>query len=106
MCETIDTDDTGAATALTSTCAFFAIIIPLTLDFLTFVEPLSQLTTAGSVTEIIALPPSDGDVTVNPPSNVMSVMFETDPHPSLSARPGPVEPAPVSAADLPQYTTS
>ena len=56
MCETIDTDDTGAATALTSTCAFFAIIIPLTLDFL-FAEPLSQLTTAGSVTEIIALPP-------------------------------------------------
>ena len=58
--ETTVTLAAGGLTALTSTCAFFAIMIPLTFDFLTLIEPLSQLTTAGRFSETIASPPSVG----------------------------------------------
>ena len=100
--ETTVTLAAGGLTALTSTCAFFAIMIPFTLDFLTLIEPLSQLTTAGRFSETIASPPSVGYETVNASANFTSVALDTDAQPSLSAIPGPVEPAPVSAADLPQ----
>jgi len=102
VCETIVTEEEGALAETTLTCALFAIIIPLTLGFRTLTLPLSHEITALPETEIIAYWFSTGEVTVNPPSKDASVMFETLAHPSLSAIPGPVEPAPVSAAVLPQ----
>ena len=106
LCDTMVTLEILGLTLLTSTCALFAIIIPLTFGFLTFMAPLSQLTTTGVATLIIASPPSAGAVTVSPSANVMPVTLETEAQPNFSATPGPVEPEPVSAEDLPQYTTS
>ena len=81
-------------------------MIPLTFGFLTFVEPLSHEITEFPETETFAEPPSAGVETVTPPPKEASVMFDPLAHPNLSTTPGPVEPAPVSAAVLPQYATS
>ena len=99
---TILTVTAGALSLRTSTCALFAIIIPLTLGLRTLNAPLSQLITAGSGIETLAEPPSTGQVTFTPLSNEMSVILEMLAQPSLSATPGQVDPAPVSAAALPQ----
>ena len=64
--------------------------------------PLSQETTAGRGTLIRAFPPADGVTTESCSPNSTLVVFETEAQPSRSANPGPVEPAPVSAADFPQ----
>ena len=101
-CETILTVDSLSCTSLTSMGAFFAIIIPFTFGLRTFEEPLSHEITAGRDTSMTAFPPSAGLLTVMVSPNFMSVTFETEHHPSLSATPGPVDPAPVSAADFPQ----
>ena len=77
-------------------------MIPLTFGFRTLKFPLSQEITALPDTDILASPFSTGAVTVSPPSNDASVMLETLDQPRRSATPGPVEPAPVSAAVLPQ----
>ena len=58
--------------------------------------------TAFPESETFAEPPSTGVVTVTPPANEASEMFDTLAQPNLSAIPGPVEPAPVSAAVFPQ----
>ena len=100
------TVEDGASAVITLTCALFAIIIPFTFGFRTFMLPLSQDMTALPDTETLAEPASTGVVTKIPVSNEASVMLETLAQPSLSANPGPVEPAPVSAAVFPQYTTS
>mgnify|MGYP004097904009 CR=1 FL=1 len=94
--------DDGASALTTLTCALLAIIIPLTFGFRTFKSPLSQEITALPETEILAAPFSTGAITVIPHSNDASVILETLGHPRRSATPGPVEPAPVSAAVLPQ----
>ena len=77
-------------------------MIPLTFGFLTFMLPLSQEITAFPETETFAEPPSAGVVTVIPPAKDASVMLDTLAQPNLSATPGPVDPAPVSAAVFPQ----
>ena len=50
----------------------------------------------------LAEPPSNGQVTLIPFSNEMSVTLDILAQPSLSATPGQVDPAPVSAAAFPQ----
>ncbi|CAI8168393.1 MAG: Uncharacterised protein [Methanobacteriota archaeon] len=64
--------------------------------------PLSQLITAFPEIPTTAEPFSAGVVAVIPPSNATSITLETEAHPKRSAIPGPVEPAPESAAVLPQ----
>ena len=58
------TDAAGASAVTTLTWALFAIMIPLTFGFLTFVEPLSHEITTFPETEIFAEPPSAGVVTL------------------------------------------
>ena len=70
--------------------------------FRTLKLPLSQDTTAGSGTLRRTLPPLPGAVTERPPSKLAEITFEAEDQPRRSATPGPVEPAPVSAADFPQ----
>ena len=67
---------------------------------------MSHEITAGKETPITAFPSFSGATTEKPSSKFESVIFYTDDHPRCSATPGPVEPAPVSAADFPQYTIS
>jgi len=94
------TDDDGAVAVINSTCAFFAIMMPLTFAFRGLKSPLSQEITAGNGTLIFATPVSTGMETMTSLPNSAPMTFEALDHPRRSARPGPVEPAPVSAADF------
>ena len=76
--------------------------MPFTFGFRTLKSPLSHEITAGSGTLSLTLPPLPGATAEITSAKVAEMMFETDAHQSRSANPGPVEPAPVSAADFPQ----
>ena len=79
-------------------------MIPLTLAFRGLKSPLSQEMTAGRGTLTFATPASTGMDTVTVSPNSAPITLDAFAQPRRSARPGPVDPAPVSAADLPQYT--
>ena len=97
--------DEGISDDITSTCALFAIMIPLTLGLRGLQNPLSHEITAGREIPVRALPVAAGTIASTPASsNSSPMMLLALAHPKRSATPGPVEPAPVSAADLPQYT--
>src|SRR6056300_1205657 len=102
----METAEAGTSIERTSTLAFLACMMPLTLGFLTLKAPLSQETTAGKGACTFAFPAPFGATTERPPSKEALMALEIEAQPSRSASPGPVEPAPVSAAALPQYTIS
>ncbi len=64
--------------------------------------PLSHEMTAGRGTLMRAFPPDAGVTTESWSPKATLIVLDTDDQPRRSASPGPVEPAPVSAADLPQ----
>ena len=95
-----------SSTVHVSMVFFFAIIIPLTLGLRISVTPLSKAKTQGAETATFSCPAELGRVAVNSPqSDETSDTRVTEEAPIISATPGPVEPALVSAACFPQKIT-